>query len=247
MKNQYFADINDLRKYGLLRALSDNGRIKTAVCWMLTDNDTRTDGNFIGYLDHSEKWRQYDPALFDTLAACMSNPANRSVQWAEANNLIPSAVYFPELLRDDPEERRRYFAKFQTIAADCDLVFFDPDNGLQVKSVSYGRRNSNKYLFWPELIKTFASGKSILLYQHFIRVKRELFIQRLVDRLSERLPMMEVYALTTANVIFLLIPQPDHQSFLAEKCAEISRDWCPQIKLSQYRCASYPLREYSKT
>jgi len=33
MKNQYFGDINDYRKYGLLRTLT-GGQIKTAVCWM---------------------------------------------------------------------------------------------------------------------------------------------------------------------------------------------------------------------
>ena len=39
MKNQYFGDINDYRKYGLLRILSTYGPIKTAVCWMLTPDD----------------------------------------------------------------------------------------------------------------------------------------------------------------------------------------------------------------
>ena len=39
MKNQYFGDINDYRKYGLLRILTNGGEIKTAVCWMLTTDD----------------------------------------------------------------------------------------------------------------------------------------------------------------------------------------------------------------
>jgi len=39
MKNQYFGDINDYRKYGLLRLLTDGGDIRTAVCWMLTPGD----------------------------------------------------------------------------------------------------------------------------------------------------------------------------------------------------------------
>jgi hypothetical protein len=44
MKNQYFGDINDYRKYGLLRGLSNRGEIRTAVCWMLTTDDGRGDG-----------------------------------------------------------------------------------------------------------------------------------------------------------------------------------------------------------
>ena len=46
MKNQYFGDINDYRKYGLIRILSNSGIIRTGICWMLTPDDTRTDGKF---------------------------------------------------------------------------------------------------------------------------------------------------------------------------------------------------------
>ena len=39
MKNQYFGDINDYRKYGLLRILISGGGIKTIVCWVLRPDD----------------------------------------------------------------------------------------------------------------------------------------------------------------------------------------------------------------
>lgn len=39
MKNQYFGDINDYRKYGLIRLLTGAGKLKTTVCWMLTPDD----------------------------------------------------------------------------------------------------------------------------------------------------------------------------------------------------------------
>ncbi len=237
MKNQYFADVNDYRKYGLLRTLVDNSEMKAAICWMLTNNDKRTDGKFTDYLNHPQKWRKYDPYLFDNLASCIANQTNRSVKWAEANNLIPSAVYFAELLFDGQEKRQRYFAEFQTIAADSDLVFFDPDNGIETKSVLFGRQGSNKYIYWPELINTFESGKSILVYQHFIRVQRELFIQQLVDRFFEYLPILEMYSLATANVLFLLIPQPHHQQYLEKKCEEISTNWYSQIQVNKHHSA----------
>lgn len=237
MKNQYFADVNDFRKYGLLRSLVDSSKMKAAICWMLTENDTRTDGKFIDYLNHPEKWRRYDPDLFDMLASCITNQSNRSVKWAKENQLIPSAVYFAESLCNEQEKRQRYFAEFDTIAADSDLVFFDPDNGIETKSVPFGHQGSNKYIYWPELINTFQSGKSILVYQHFIRVKRELFIQQLADRFCEYLPISEMFSLTTANVLFLLIPQPHHQKYLEKKCEEISTNWYSQIQVNKHRSA----------
>jgi DNA helicase II / ATP-dependent DNA helicase PcrA len=42
VKDQYFGDVNDYIKYGLLRCLSRAG-IGVGVCWMLTPNDQGTD------------------------------------------------------------------------------------------------------------------------------------------------------------------------------------------------------------
>ena len=63
MKNQYFGDINDYRKYGLIRILSDGGIIRTGICWMLTPDDTRTDGKFTQYLINPEEYKKFDPDL----------------------------------------------------------------------------------------------------------------------------------------------------------------------------------------
>jgi hypothetical protein len=39
MKNQYFGDINNYRKYGLLRAVIHATRLRLLVAWMLTPDD----------------------------------------------------------------------------------------------------------------------------------------------------------------------------------------------------------------
>jgi hypothetical protein len=44
----------------------------------------------------------------------------------------------------------------------------------------------------------------------------------------------QVFALTTANVLFLLMPQPHHQHYLAQKCNEISANWGPQIIVKEF-------------
>ena len=50
MKNQYYGDINDYRKYGLLRSLTRDTGLHLGVCWMLTSDDERSDGEKVGYL-----------------------------------------------------------------------------------------------------------------------------------------------------------------------------------------------------
>ncbi len=57
MKHQYFGDINDYRKYGLLRALSQASGLSLGVCWLLTAPDARPDGEFRNYLEQPRRWR----------------------------------------------------------------------------------------------------------------------------------------------------------------------------------------------
>jgi hypothetical protein len=146
MKNQYFADINDYRKYGLLGTLADGSAFKTTVWRMLTPADQREVGIFTSYLDNRDRRSHYDPELFDLLKSCMAQPAGRSVQRAETTGIIPGATYYSKSLYGQPDERQRYFHERRDIAAGQDLVFFDPDNGIEVKSVSCRSMNSDKYV-----------------------------------------------------------------------------------------------------
>ncbi len=70
MENQYFGDINDYRKYGLLRCFVGAG-FRLGVCWMLTEADGSADGGKIPYLKERERWRDHDPELFDFLGDCV--------------------------------------------------------------------------------------------------------------------------------------------------------------------------------
>ncbi len=56
------------------------------------------------------------------------------------------------------EERRRYFRRMLDLFREADLIFFDPDNGFEVRSKPIGRRDSSKYLYWHELTATYAAG-----------------------------------------------------------------------------------------
>jgi hypothetical protein len=60
MKDRYFGDINDYRKYGLLRALQSYGDGHLLVAWMLTPDDGGRDGGLRSYLDDPSAWAKYD-------------------------------------------------------------------------------------------------------------------------------------------------------------------------------------------
>lgn len=183
MKNQYFGDINDYLKYGMLRIIGRATGLRIAVCWMLTENDSRADGKKIAYLDQPERWRHYDPPLFDTLQAAV-RAGRRNIGVAEEEPILPGATYHTDVLDDCRASRSQHFERLAICAAACDLVFFDPDNGMAGKSKSIGRKVSAKFLFWDEAKRVHAQGKSLIVYQHFAKVKREAFIASMRERFS---------------------------------------------------------------
>ncbi len=67
MKHQYFGDVNDYVKYGLLRCFADAG-FCIGVCWMLTPDDQRSDGSKVNYLSQPEKWNIMMP-----ICSCISH------------------------------------------------------------------------------------------------------------------------------------------------------------------------------
>lgn len=91
MKNQYFGDINDYRKYGILRGLAGDN-FNMLIYWMLTTDDDRTDGKKTEYLDNPSKYESFDPQLFQNLKEQVKVKKRRDVKVVEEYSLIPNAV-----------------------------------------------------------------------------------------------------------------------------------------------------------
>jgi len=234
MKNQYFGDINDYRKYGLLRALTNRGEIKTAICWMLTPDDGRGDGGRIRYLFHSAKWREFDPVLFSHLREVVLRRGLRNVAEIENSDILPSCVFLSDVVPDDEEGRVAYFQRLTDLAQGCDLVFFDPDNGVEVRSKAYGRKGSSKYLYWDEIEQFWKAGRSLLIYQHFPRVERDPFIEGMAREVMDRTSAPEVISFRTSYVVFLLLPQPERLDSFRSRSKEVERVWRTQIRIAHH-------------
>ena len=229
MKNQYFGDINDYRKYGLLRLLSGFGEISTAVCWMLTPDDLRPDGHRIQYLREPEKWRKFDPTVFDLLQAQVIQRGRRKVNSIQRQELFPNCLFYSAIVKDDFKQREKFISSFLKFANKSELVFFDPDNGIEVKSVPFGRRNSSKYVYFSEVQKTYSNGHSILIYQHLPPKSRASLASYLGRRLAEATSADKIYLYWTQFVLFFFIAQPHHVKHVEEVNKKVTRIWSEQI------------------
>ncbi|UIJ71924.1 hypothetical protein [Aurantimonas sp. HBX-1] len=117
----------------------------------------------------------------------------------------------------------------QAALADVDLIFFDPDNGLEVKKPRNGHKGSSKYLFEEELAACYATGKSVLVYQHFSRLEREPFVVDCIERLRAIAPDAVIGTFRTAHVVFLLLIHPQSPSRLRDAAREATSRWDPKF------------------
>ena len=231
MKNQYFGDINDYRKYGLLRSLLLGNELTALVAWMLTPDDGGQDGSARSYLEQPNRWRHFDPSLYDGLLELKHGSTSQSVQDLEASNLLPRTSYFSETVPDQKAQRGSWSNMLYQFASGvaADLVFVDPDNGILVPSRPIGSQDSSKYVSWQELSSLWSMGHSLLIYQHFPRVSREIYIRRTVQAVNAQLNAGSVVALRTPRVLFILAAQPEHKEVLHRAIAENLATWQGQI------------------
>ena len=100
MKDQYFGDIKDYRKYGLIRILQAETGLEVLITWMLTPDDGRRDGELRAYLDQPDQWQRFDPELHKRLQALLQVNSAPRVALIERSHLLGGAQYCSEAVPD---------------------------------------------------------------------------------------------------------------------------------------------------
>lgn len=217
MKHQYFGDENDFRKYGLLRILLTKTRLKLLVVWMLTKNDKGSDGKFRNYLKKSKGWIDFDKELYEKLQSFPQARDERSVKHIQKTSLLPNATYFSTFVPDEKIKRLKWRDDLLKNAKGKDLVFFDPDNGIETSKGTL----TEKHLAWEEVKMIWNVGCSILIYQHFPRKTRSTYVKKLVSDLKALIgaPSLFVQDFLTSRVLFLLVSQKKHEKGFHQQIA----------------------------
>jgi hypothetical protein len=179
VRNNFVNDIGDYAKYALLRALCANGAmpLRLGVIWYLTEHvEFNGDGRHRPHLSR-EGWEALDVELLTmmrAIEASLNSKEELHLRLIEQSGILPAnTVFFSEPLPDytgAPAERIRrrnaWFERAVQAARDCSLLFLDPDNGLEVKSVAPHSRLAGKYVLESEIAAILAAGTGIVLYQH---------------------------------------------------------------------------------
>lgn len=206
MKDQYVGDVSDYLKYAMLRAWRARG-LSIALAWMRTDPDVRSDGGLVRYLGRPQLYRHLDPELFDGLAQLVATD-QRSIRKVVEMDLIAGSYSYEALLHDDREARHAWFTGLARCAKEAQILFLDPDNGLEVASVRQGRAGSHRYVYLEELRTLRLPDQAIVVYQHFPRVVRERYLDAQLRRLTQVWPGALTFAVCSPRIALLLSVPP---------------------------------------
>jgi hypothetical protein len=129
----------------------------------------------------------------------------------ERSNLLANASYYSSVVPDGRGDRDIWRLGLSNAARNIDLVFVDPDNGIEVPSTPIGRKGSSKYVEWRDIQLLWGIGCSVLVYQHFVREPRKAFAERMLSELRLRTGARFTEAFRTPHVLFLLALQEHHE------------------------------------
>lgn len=215
MKNQWFGDIHDFRKYGLLRFLSETQQFpRIMVAWMLTPPQSNDPcGKYRSFVNHPGQWKDCDEVLFEKLREFNSGDKERKVKNAFDLDILSSQIF--SSFGDDDEQyfsdrREDYFREMKE--SNCDLVFLDADNGLEVASMT--EKKKPLYILYEEVESLYKAGKSVLIYQH--RAIGQSFERQIMEKIP-RLPQAPMIFFRGGNVSYFLLCQNNIQTGKIQK------------------------------
>lgn len=248
MKDGYVGDIGDFGKYGLLRALCGDNQgppdLGLGIVWCLNNDKEKAkggglkkDGKFTEFLNenHPKKdlYRQCDERLYDTLADIVHND-RRKVASIRQSDLFPPGTVFhePELtFRDMPgigtaatvrrlEHREAWVDGAVKATVGCDVVFLDPDNGLEVKSAKRHCSKGPKYVFYDELTGYLKREQSLIIYQHVWREPIDRIAEQRVNEIRNSFGFKDLRVISFHPYqvrLYIIIPAPAHQDVLINR------------------------------
>jgi len=147
------------------------------------------------------------------------------------SKLLPNSKFYSKIISDNEDERNSWFRGLLNSISESDLIFFDPDTGIERDTIRIGNKNSSKYIFWSELKTVWNTGKDLLIFQYFPRVKRESYIDNLSEKVRFILPEAKCIPIQTSTVLFMLIVRKDKEKVKERIHDQLTKNWNDEMKV----------------
>lgn len=190
---------------------------------MKTPNDDTGQGSKTGYLTQPQAWRPLDPEVFDYLREQFIDNGIRNFSVMQSGGPIKECNFFSNLVPEYRSSFSDFLSKCLQVARGSSMLFFDPDVGIHRKGVRSWE--SNKYVLREELIRAFAAGHSLLIYQHLPYGDRDNFIERRANELREQLETQKLGYLRAKEIAFYVAIQSEHARVIELAGHRIASCW----------------------
>lgn len=231
MQDRYAGDVGDYGKYGLLNQIckESGGSVRLGVNWFYVTREEkqRGDGRHIRYLsdmgNDSGRYAACFPELYDKLKRIVAG--RRSIKEIERGRILPmETVFYSEPLpyssvkpSEKEEDRENWFNESLPRLNDADIIFLDPDNGIQTDKVRKTRIEAIKYVFIDEIKRYYELGKSLIIYNHRDRKPKPEYDRKLTDSLGQitcptGIEVLRFKRVSVRDFIFLI--QKDHRDLI---------------------------------
>lgn len=118
-----------------------------------------------------------------------------------------------------------------------DILFLDPDNGFEIKSVKRHADKGPKYVFWDEVSHFLSSDKTLVIYHHLnrtmtsaeqIAIKQQEFKNNLPDHTN----VTPILFKRGSHRVFFVIHSKQHVTTTLSRIKEFEQsDWAPHIEV----------------
>lgn len=186
MKDKYTGDIGDFAKIILLNELASIKEVTLGINWYYNNRlysyeKTQEDGKHIHYLmDDKKGLKKYAPDLYQNLLEIVHRN-DRKIKNLFGLIHTDSNYHFCDEV-PNKSARNQWINNSLSKLALSNLIFLDPDNG-----ICYSDKNGNaKHVFQSEIAQMFQAGKSLVIYNHSDRQRREYYFGKFTS-IAEKL------------------------------------------------------------
>ena len=234
MKNQYAGDVGDYTKLGILRWLEKVG-LSIGLNWYLTPDESELSKTFTD--GKHTKFLKYDCDTPDKELHCALKKIGlsdkRTVIRLERAKLFKNALFWNKIL--DAKIRDKWHLEALKKLSSKDVIFLDPDNGLEVKSTNPYSKNGNKYITYKEVADYYVQGATVIIYNHRNRRPESEYLKRfyrfkdMEETKNAKMFYLRASRYSVRDYLFLM--QERHFSDLERAIDNfLATEWCRYLK-----------------
>lgn len=214
MKDRCVGNVDDFGKLALLQHLMEGRRL--AVCWYMTgqQDEAAHEEKYFSYLHRPDEFRHLSPKVFDTLKELVDHTPAQGRRIKALETLLEASVFHGREVPKRASSRKIWTRQLIESVGEADLVFLDPDNGIQ------GKRLTPKHVALFEISALRRPDRALVIAQRQLGRRARFVAEQLQALGCQRVELIRFRLVSSRFYVVA-----DHDLAMSERIASFSRKW----------------------